>query len=97
MSDDHVVLRHQTTVLCQWPVDSGYPMLNDRDAGNPGKGERVVTWRATLPASLTLGNVATNVQVVDGSHRVVIGEEFPVVIQKELGKSLLVYVNHHIR
>ena len=96
-NDDHLALRHAGAMLCRWPVDPGYPMVNDRDAGNPGKGERVVTWRVTLPASLILGNVAEDVQVVDGRGQVVLTEPFPVPVSKEVGKRLLVYVNQHVR
>jgi len=96
-NDDQIVLRHQSTVVGRWPVDPGYPMLNDRDAGNPGKGERVVTWRVTLPASLVLGNVVTNVQVANRHGAVVVAEEFPVAVAKDEGKSLLVYVNEYVR
>lgn len=56
-----------------------------------------MTWRATLPANVVLGNAAEDIQVVDGQDRVVLTEAFPIPISKEAGKSLLVYVNQHIR
>mgnify|MGYP001571883813 CR=1 FL=1 len=100
-SDDHVVLRHGGAPLVCWPVDPGYPHLNDQDAANPGKGEYVVTWRATLPESLVLGNLAEDVQVV-GADGVILTESLmtatcPKGIHKDVGKILLVYVNELVR
>ena len=96
-NNDHLVLQHGKTPLCRWPVDVGFPEVGNRDPGNPGRGERVATWRATLPASLVLGNVATVAQIVDGQDKVVIEDTFPVAIHKEVGKALLVYVNWYFQ
>ena len=95
-NEDFLVARHGKTPLTNWPVDAGYPTLGDTDAGNPDKGALVVTWRFTLPASLTLGNVYDNVQVVDRDGRVVVSVACPVAVAKEAGKALMVYVNEHI-
>ena len=88
---------HSRHVLREWPVDPGFPELDNRDAANPGKGERVATWRATLPESAVLGNVFTHVQVVDGAGHLLVAEECSTPVHKEAGKQLLVYVNEHIR
>lgn len=96
-NNDALRLLHGKMVLCTWPVDAGFPTLNDRDSSNPGRGERVVTWRATIPASMVWGNVAESVQVVDGGGQVVVYATFPLPIHKEDGKQLLVYTNEHIR
>ena len=82
--------------MCRWPVDPGFPMVDNRDAGNPGRGTYVVTWRATLPASLVLGNVMQGVVVVDREDREVVRGTFPAAIHKEEGKVLLVYVNEYV-
>ena len=100
-TDDHIILRHGRHPLVRWPVDPGYPRLDDRDAGNPGKGEHVVTWRATLPESLALGNLAEDVQV-EGTDGVILTESLmdatcPKGIHKEVGKLLLIYVNEVVR
>ena len=102
-NEDQVVLMHGKVKLVGWPTDPGFPVLDNRDAANPVKGERVVTWRATLPASLVLGNLATSVEV-HSKGGVVVSEEFGkspdrtvMGISKEPGKVLLVYVNEHIR
>ena len=96
-NEDQVVLMHGKVKFVGWPTDIGFPMLDNRDAANPGKGERVVTWRATLPASLVVGNVADGVNVVDGRGEVVVSEPLPIPVHKEPGKVLLVYVNEHIQ
>ena len=94
---DILVLRHAKAPLCRWPVDVGYPCLDDRDAGNRGKGQFVVTWRITLPESLILGNVAEDAQIQDRDGGLVVEEPFPLPVHKEPGKQLLIYVNEHIR
>lgn len=93
---ESVELFHQRTPLARWPIDPGFPMVDNRDAGNPGRGQFVVTWRATLPESLVLGNVITHVEV-QSSSGCVIREECAIPVAKILGKALLVYVNQHIR
>lgn len=79
----------------RWPVDPGYPMLDDRDSANPGRGQYVVTWRATLPAGMVLGNVAESVEVWEGPAMVA-REVLPLAVHKDPGQALLVYVNEHI-
>lgn len=91
-----MALFHGKTPLCHWPLDPGFPELDNRDAGNPGKGQYVVTWRATLPAPMVLGNVVESVQVVDKEGQPVVTETFPVPILKPEGVQLLVYVNEHV-
>lgn len=94
---DVVVLLHRDSELVRWPPDVGYPRLNDRDSGNPGRGERVVTWRITLPESIVLGNVATQTRVVDAEGLTVVQGEFEKPVRKDPGKALLVYINQYIR
>ena len=94
---DVIVLLHRDTELAQWPPDVGYPRLDDRDAGNPGRGERVLTWRATLPESIALGNVITHARVIDAAGLSIVHDAFAAPARKEVGKGLLVYVNLHIR
>ena len=96
-SGDVVILLHRDTELIRWPPDVGYPRLDDRDSGNPGRGERVATWRATIPASIALGNVVTHARVVDTAGLSIVSNECAVPVRKEVGKALLVYVNLHIR
>lgn len=94
---DVVVLLHAGSILCEWPIDRSYPCLNDKDQGNPGRGALVATWRATLPASMILGNVAEEVQVKASNGAIVLSEKFPHPIRKDPGKELLVYANEHVR
>ena len=96
-SGDVLVLLHQDTELIRWPPDVGYPRLDDRDSGNPGRGERVATWRATIPASIPLGNAVTHARVVDAAGLSIVQDAFEVPVRKVVGKALLVYVNLHIR
>lgn len=97
MSNTSIVMRHGRAPIGVWPVDAGYPTLNDRDAGNPGKGERVVTWRATLPESFVMGNVVEDIQVIGGNGEVLVTEPLAIPIHKEVGKRMLIYVNEYIR
>ena len=94
---DVVVLLHRDTELVRWPPDVGYPRLDDRDSGNPGRGERVVTWRVTIPESIALGNAVTHARVVDTAGLSIMHSEFEVPVRKVVGKALLAYVNLHIR
>lgn len=96
-SEDSIVLLYRDIVLCQWPIDPGFPTLDNRDAGNPGRGAYVATWRATLPESMVLGGAATRVQVVNSAGLLVAQEDFSTLILKQEGKFLLVYINQHIR
>ena len=91
---DVVILLHHATVLAVWPVDVGYPLVGDRDSMNHSRGERVATWRFTLPESMTLGNTITHARVSrEETATSVIQEELPVPVAKVEGKQLILYVN----
>ena len=92
-SGDLLQLHRRGHVLVQWPVDAGYPMLGDKDSVNMDRGERVITWRFTLPASMILSNSADQAIVVSMEGRTIVSESFASPVVKVPGQKLLVYVN----
>lgn len=92
-ADDRVQLFYRGALLAEWPVDSGYPMIGDKDSVNMDRGERVLTWRFTLPASLVLGNSVDQGIVVSREGKTIVSERPAVPIVKVPQQKLLIYIN----
>ena len=92
-ANDQVQLFRRGALLVEWPVDPGYPMLGDKDSVNTDRGERVLTWRFTLPASLVLGNSADQVNVTSKDGKTIVSERPAVPIVKVPQQKHLIYVN----
>ena len=64
--NSRLIFLHHGARVGEWEIDQGFPQFNNQDPANMDRGERVLTWRATLPPAYTLRDYATHVEVWSG-------------------------------